>query len=264
MISTRTATAVVIIGAAACGGRASTDTAQPLPRTSGPRVQWRDNAFVTDGFPAVARSGQIVVVALRENDAGRGFPNLRIEIRDRTDRATAAPAVAGAPAPSLPEQSTSTSAANAFDVLNSNEYETLAPAGEATAALHRRITAANVALDNLHAAYDLVAMTPLELQRASDNTDPNLAIGNGIAVQWRGDRLEVSRPPSANVVTSRDARPWLIPPQPSCAQCAPCENPAFLGAVYYAAPIRVVVAQIRYRGTDACWEPSDQFHVVAW
>jgi len=39
---------------------------------------------------------------------------------------------------------------------------------------------------------------------------------------------------------------------------------AFLDGVYHAEGINVLVAQIGYRGTDTCWEPADQMHVVVW
>lgn len=232
-------------GVTACRNHSRVDAAQSPPRTSpAPQVSWQDNAFTTDRLPAVSRSGHLAVVALRENDTGRGFPNLRIEIRDRNDHAT-----------------------RSIEVLNSNEYERLAPAGTATSALTGRIALANRELAQLHADHDLVAMRSLDLLPAETDrepSDPAIAVGNGLSIRWRGDRLDVLQPPNTSPVMSADARPWLAPPHPSCAACAPCENPAFLGAIFHAAQIHVIVAQIRYRGTDACWEPSDQFHVVAW
>lgn len=149
-----------------------------------------------------------------------------------------------------------------IEVLNSNEYETLAPAGIPTAALASRIASANAELERLHAAHGLVAMKPLEVEAPRDGGEPHVARGDGLVVDWRGDRLDVMA--ADRKLASVDGRSWLAPSHPSCAACAPCENPAFLGAIYHAPGVDVVVAQIRYHGTDACWEPSDKFHVVAW
>lgn len=206
-----------------------------------PAIAWSENHFMIDGLPAVARAADVVIVPLRENDAGRGFPNLRLELRGRDDTAM-----------------------RSIQVLNSNEYESLAPGGIPSPALMRRIIAANRQLEQLHATHHLVAMRPLALQPASDDRDPHVATGDGLEVDWRDNRLVVVADDTKRIVAAADGRAWLAPPHPSCASCEPCENPAFVGAIYHAVAIDVIVAQIRYRGTDACWEPSDQFHVVAW
>jgi hypothetical protein len=43
-----------------------------------------------------------------------------------------------------------------------------------------------------------------------------------------------------------------------------CSNPAFLSGAYHATEINALVVDIGYKGTDTCWEPSDQLHVIAW
>lgn len=246
MIGPRVVSVVAAIAVAtACGRRQGRDTSERIAPQPGdhtaPMVLWRNNGFVTERLPAVARGAEIVVVVLRENDAGRGFPNLRIEIRDRGDKVM-----------------------RSIEVMNSNEYETLAPTGAATPTLARRIAAANLELAKLHAIHCLAAMKPLDMPHSDDGGDPFVASSDEISAIWRDDRLQVQAFNAPQRVASVDVRPWLAPPHASCALCAPCENPAFLGAVYHAPRIDVVVAQIRYRGSDACWEPSDQFHVVAW
>lgn len=211
------------------------------PDRFAPAIAWRDNSFVIERLPAVARAADVVVVPLRENDAGRGFPNLRLELRGRNDRPT-----------------------STIQVLNSNDYERLAPGGVAGPTLVQRITSANAQLEQLHATHHLVAMRPLELQTGGADRDPHIAVGDGLEVDWTDNRLVVVARDANRVVASANGQGWLVPPHPSCASCDPCENPAFLGAIYHAPAINLIVAQIRYRGTDACWEPSDQFHVVAW
>jgi len=203
-----------------------------------PQIAWRDNAFETTTLPAVAVAGEVVVVAIRESDGGRGFPNLRLEVRDRADK---------------PIQT--------IAVLNSNDYEALAPDGTPNAELTRRIAAANRELVHLHDLHDLVSMHGLEIQKADD---PHLAIGDGLDVDFNVDHVHIFRHNSDRPVFVRDARAWLVKEHAPCKGCGMCQNPAFLRAVYHAAALSVVVVQLSYRGTDTCWEPSDQLHVVAW
>jgi hypothetical protein len=43
-----------------------------------------------------------------------------------------------------------------------------------------------------------------------------------------------------------------------------CENPAKLGHAWVDADRRVALVEVIYNGTDLCWEPSPQLHVVSW
>ena len=77
--------------------------------TPAPSIAWADNKLALTGLPAVARGGEvIVVVPISGGDAGRGYPNLKLEIHDRSDKTV-----------------------QTIDVLTSNEYEQLAPGGVA-------------------------------------------------------------------------------------------------------------------------------------
>ncbi|MEO8554857.1 MAG: hypothetical protein ABI678_32990 [Kofleriaceae bacterium] len=232
-----------LIALAACSGGSGpvvVANAGEVPHRASPapQIEWRDNAFQTPALPAVARAGEVVVVALRENDAGRGFPNLTLEVRDRADKTI-----------------------QTIDVMTSNEYETLAPGGTPNAELARRITAANAALVHLHDLHDLVTMHPLETQQADD---PHLAIGDGLDIDFNIDHVHVFRHNSDRPVFVRDARAWLIKEHEPCKGCGMCQNPAFLRSVFHVPMLDLVVVQLSYRGTDTCWEPSDQLHVVAW
>lgn len=207
----------------------------PHRTTPAPHIAWRDNAFGTDALPVVARAAEVAIVAVRELDGERGFPNLKLEVRDRTDKTI-----------------------QTITILNSNEYETLAPGGAASTTLQQRIDAANVELARLHDLHDLVAMKPLEIQAPTDNTFPHLAIGDGVDVDWSSDHVHVFRHNSDRQVVTVDGKAWLAPVRPSC------DNPAFLRAAFHAPELAVVVVQLAYRGSDSCGVPSDQFHVVAW
>jgi hypothetical protein len=43
-----------------------------------------------------------------------------------------------------------------------------------------------------------------------------------------------------------------------------CSNPDFLRDAFVAADAKLVVVRVAYRGTDTCWEPTSQLHVIAW
>lgn len=201
-----------------------------------PQIAWGNNAFVTDSFPTVARAGELVVVAVSERDGERGYPNLRVEVRDRGDHTV-----------------------QTIQLLNSNEYEQLAPGGTPGRTLVDRIAAANTELVKLHDLHDLVVMKKLEVQPASDNALAHLAIGDGLDVDWGGDHLHIFRHNSDRAVAIRDAKGWQAPPHNAC------DYPAFLANAYHVPEITVIVIELHYRSpSDMCGVPSDQLHVVTW
>jgi hypothetical protein len=213
-----------------------------VPRsTPAPSIAWKGEAFEVTGLPAVARAGEVAVVAMIEGDGGRGFPNLRIDVRDKTDKVV-----------------------QTIPVLIANDYETLAPGGTPGATLSQRIADANHQLAILHGVHDLVAMTALELQKTADGSDPHLAIGDGFDVDWSGDHLHVFHHNTDKPLVSLPGTPWLVREHRSCAQCDVCSNPAFLAHAYHVPGINMLVIDIGYHGTDLCWEPGDQLHVVTW
>jgi hypothetical protein len=204
--------------------------------TPAPQLAWSEKTFVIDAFPTVARAGELVVLALTERDGERGYPNLRLEVRDRSDHTV-----------------------QTIPVLNSNEYEQLAPAGVAGKTLLDRIAAANTELVKLHDLHDLVAMKKLEVQPASDNALAHLAIGDGLDVDWGGDHLHIFRHNSDRAVAIRDAKGWQTPPHNTC------DYPAFLANAYHVPEITVIVVELAYHSpSDMCGVPSDQLHVVTW
>lgn len=204
--------------------------------TPAPQIAWRDGMAGVVGFdisqlPAIARDASVVVVPIVESDGGRGYPNLRLEVRERGDFL-----------------------ASTIAVMDANEYEALVPdSAHASPELGRRIAAANQQLAALHAEHDLVTMPPLQPMDVKADFD-----GTHVRVTARerfGDEKTIAKV---------DATTWLAKPGPRCAQCPPCENAAYLDGVYRARGIDAVVVRIAYRGTDTCWEPSPQLHVIAW
>lgn len=239
--------ALVAVALAACGSSTRSPepalagrTTRSAPTTPAPRISYRDAQFDAPSLPAIASTGAVAVVAMIDNDGGRGYPNLRIDVRDRRDRVV-----------------------EPIVVMTANEFETLVPDGSrATAELDRRITAANRRLAELHAEHDLVAMPALQLE--PDPFGPSRpARGDGLVVTFEADHVLRVRADQRVVATANGAS-WLAPSGKRCAQCEPCENPPYLAAVYKAAAINAIVVRIAYQGTDMCWEPGDQLHLIAW
>ena len=213
---------------------------QPPRSTPAPELAWKDSSFAADTLPAVARGGEIVVVPHRDSDGGRGYPNLRVEVRDRADKVI-----------------------QTLQVMTSNEFETLAPGGTPSPALQHRIDAANAELVKLHGLHDLVPMHALEVQKPADG-EPHFAIGDGLDVDWSKDHLHVFHHNTDRSFITLDGTPWLAKSYKPCANCDLCENPPYLAAVYHATGINLLVVEIGYKGTDLCWDPGDQLHAVAW
>lgn len=232
---------------AACGG-ASTPPSQTVAqhdevsaiRPGAPTIAWKDNNFVVTGLPAVARGGEEAIVAVIESDGGRGYPNLRLEVRDRGDKVV-----------------------QRIAVMTSNEYETLVPGGAPSQSLDGRIKTVNAELAKAHGVHDLVAMHPLELQAATGDQDPHLAIGDGIDVDWNQDHLHVFLHNTDHSLTTTDGATWLVKDTKHAGGDV-CHNPAHLRNVFHATGISAVVVQLGYHGTDTCWEPGDQLHLVVW
>ncbi|MEP6861866.1 MAG: hypothetical protein ABJE66_14665 [Deltaproteobacteria bacterium] len=244
---------LAIAFAAACGGShaapppmgteplAGSAADVPKRETPPPVIEWKDHAFATDMLPAVAKAGEVVVVPVRITDE-RGYANLTLEVRDRTDTTV-----------------------QTIQVMTPNEYESFAPGGTPSAALTRRIAAANAELARLHGVHDLVAMGPMEIQPPTGTTAAHLAMGDGLDVDWNADHVHIFRHNQDRPVFTRDGHKWLAPSHVSQAGAGTCDFPSFLRAAYHAPQLSVVVVQLAYKSpSDACGVPSDQFHVVAW
>jgi hypothetical protein len=240
----------LLVALAACGGTSSTAPVTPVenhpapPRardTAAPSITFADSKFAWTGLPAVAKGGELAIVPISGGDAGRGYPNLELQVHDRLDHTI-----------------------ETIHVMTSNEFETLAPGGAPTAALQKRIAEANTELARLHGVHDVAPMHALEIQKPADGGAQHLAIGDGYDVDWNIDHLHVLHHNTDHALIVLDGKPWLVKDHTPCPNCTPCENPAFLDGVYHAEGVNLLVVQIGYRGTDTCWEPADQMHVVTW
>jgi hypothetical protein len=218
----------------------------PTPRdTPAPAIAFAsadEGTWKMTGLPAVARGGELAVVAMVENDGGRGNPNLQLEVRDRSDKVI-----------------------QTIAVMTPNEAETLTtPDRHAKPELQRRIDAANRELAQLHGLHDLVAMHSLDVQKAPSGEPhaEHLAIGDGFDVDFLRDHLHVFVSNANRPFVNLDTRAWGA--KPSDPQLCAGINAPYLGDVAHAKSINLLVVTIRYTGNDSCWEPSDQHHVVVW
>jgi len=239
--------AALLIAVAACGSTPPAtrqEQAAPVPEhparsTPAPTIEFADNAFHARGLPAVARAGEVAVVAVSDSDGGRGYPNLHVEVRDREDKVL-----------------------ETHSVLSADEYARLAQGGRATPSLDERIAKVNHALATLHGLHDLVMMRKLEAVPPAGEDLQHMCTGDGFDVDFRSGQLAVFRHNSQRPLVAREATGWEAPPRTAAGE--PCTNPSFLAAAYHARGINTMVVVIGFRGTDLCWEPGDEYHVVTW
>jgi hypothetical protein len=223
---------------AACGGAApappstSTPAAPVAPAGPAPAAQWTGSDVATSGLPAVASDGSAVVIAHRDNDGGRGNPNLTLIEKDRSDREV-----------------------SRLVVLTPSDID-----HEGAAQIAARFVRAAAWLRERHEARRLVAMTAL----ARSDELPGAARGPGITLRWVPGQLVLEREGRPPVIRPTPAS-WLAPDRAMCHGCTErCENEAFLAGGHVDPERAIALIVISYRGTDICWEPSSQHHVVAW
>jgi hypothetical protein len=249
--------ALAVVAVVACSGApqpnppsGATNQVTPTPRdTPAPALAYRATRFDRNdvgtwqitGLPAVARGGELAVVALIDGDGGRGNPNLKLEVRDRSDKVI-----------------------QTIAVMTPDEADALTtPERDAKPELQRRIEAANRELAQLHGVHDLIEMHRLDVQKAPAGTPfgEHLAIGDGLDIDFLGDHLHVfvhnGNRPFVNLDTVR----WRhAVSSPACAGV----NVPYLGSVSHVNRINLLVVEVRFVGNDTCWEPPAQNHIVAW
>jgi hypothetical protein len=235
--------AAVAAFAVACGPAAPpmSGTAPEGASLPEPTVAWTGRELATTGLPAIASDGSAVVVAHRDNDGGRGNPNLTLIETDRQDRER-----------------------RRLVVLTAEEYEELSRAGtDSRPAIDERVARATAWLRARHAALRLRAMAALSVPKRTAE-GPVAATGTGVTIRWADGELAIAREGALPVVrTTPDA--WLAPDHPMCQTCTEvCHNEAFLGGGAVDVERTTAVVIIAYMGSDTCWEPSSQEHVVAW
>lgn len=224
---------------AACGGTThdsvikSTSAPQVAPTAPAPTIAFANDRFELHGLPAISRDRSVAVLPLVDGDGGRGYPNLRIELRSESDKTF-----------------------ETDPVLISNDYEQLVVDGKPTDALAKRIDAVNHRLRELTAQHDLV---PLERTEISDH---EFVIHETWEVTYAKSILKIVFDAGHSLTFEHPE--WRAQQGARVPGAPPCENPESLSAVYWTHSINAIVAEISYQGTDTCWEPGNQLHVVTW
>jgi hypothetical protein len=183
-------------------------------------------------LPAVTRDGKLAIVVVSGGDSGRGYPNVHLEMRDRGDHLV-----------------------GSIGVVDANDWERLAPDGTPGPELTAHVGAVNRELGG----FDLVGTHPAEIQR-SDIEAADRAKGkvDDLELEW-GPSLEIRGPRARKLI---DASSWRAAPQTAGGQ--PCDNRAYLRGLYNALDARLAIVDVAFHGTDLCWEPADQWHVVTY
>ncbi len=223
----------------------SAPAAPPSTSTAAPSIAWDERHIVDRFLPAIASDGSVVVLGIADPDGARGNPNFRIELRGRDDR----------------RRST-------HEVLSVNEVETGAFFDETgpLPPLRDRITRGNEHLATLHATHRLVPLKKMSLENEDDAPLANqTAHGGNLVVAWKSDHVIVrdERGNGTAVLLDLPAPDsWLAARRPSSTHA--CTNPAFLDETWASPEHRLAVITVNYEGSDLCWEPNAQQHVITW
>ncbi len=247
---------LLLLSLAACGG---TPTPGSLGNVAGaggppgpaPTIAWSGGVpmeggdFRSTGLPAVSDDGSRVLYAWQMGDGGRGFPNLRIVVADRADKALDTRIVLDADAV---EAKT-----DPLDVTADNRYL----ADSNAAHRWRPLTAG-----------ELVPVGSEDEDPDSGAMYPTVWAGKAgdITVRFDGDAHLVIEQGGKTVV-DRVMKDWLVLDRPMYEGAAAdeiCSNPIFLSTLAVDGARRIALVGVDYHGTDTCWEPSGEYHVVAW
>jgi hypothetical protein len=222
-----------------------TSNASSAPMSPAPTISWTDSHIVDRLLPAIATDGSVVVLGIEKPDGARGNPNFRLELRGRDDRVQ-----------------WSNEVLTASEVDSGAFFDETGP----LTPLRDRIARANAALADLHAKHHLVPLKKMALEN-NDDAPPSeqTAHGGNLVVVWKADHVIVSdeRGDGKAVLLDRAApTAWLAAPSRSNTQT--CSNPAYLDETWAAPEQHLVVITVNYEGTDTCWEPDAQLHLVTW
>lgn len=225
----------------ACGSSQHTATViestpgSPAPVTSStppPEVTLDDHGFRTPGLPAISADGKLVVLGEIESDP-RGYPNLRVVSRDRSDAIV-----------------------ESITVLRPSELEQAMGPGWRNPKLDARISAANKWLAKLHTTKTLITLPQLKVD-STDGYTQHAASSGPTFLDWQKDIVTIKQSGKVLATYANDLT-W------HATETGKCTNPSKLGGAWVDVERKVALVQIAYNGTDACWEPSSQHHVISW
>lgn len=253
--SVRTTLALVLL-AAACGGSSKTSGVGngggpvgplgPSPTVAFDASAGDFGAFQTTGLPAVSHDGTRVLIEVVDNDGGRGAPNLTLAVRDRADAKLAEHVVL-----------TADDAAGSPD--DGGEPSVVAP----------DLTAANAWIGEQHRAAGFTALAAgtvdSDAESILEQTKWTVAVGDATITLDQDAHLAVTQ--GGKQVVAKTMSAWIAPSYPMY-EGAPadeqCSNPLYVDAAFVDPAHRLALLRVAYIGTDSCWEPASELHVVAW
>lgn len=245
---------LLLLSLAACGGSSRPTTlasyASGEPAGAPPTIAWNGGnpadggEFVLSGLPAIADDGSRVVLGVQASDGGRGYPNLALVVLDRADKTVDRRVVLDA------EQVES--ATGPVEVATHNTYL----ADSNTAARWRPLARAEVKIDGAEGDPCGGELDAHSWTATVDDVTVRFDVGGRVQVVVGG-----------KTVVDATHTDWLVAPHPMYDGAGPdevCENPVFLSGAFIDARRHLALVETGYFGTDTCWEPSDEYHVVTW
>jgi hypothetical protein len=241
---------VLLVVLAACGGASHPGSVGNFAGAGGPAgppptIAWsggppmEGGEFSATGLPAVSDDGSRVIYDWVKGDGGRGYPNLTLVIADRTDRVV-----------------------DSRVVLDADRVEELDGAVD--------VTAHNAFLAESNAGARWRPLTRLDVEGEPEGDEmfasKQRAAGPELTVTF-GDDAHLVIAQGGKVVVDTVKTAWLVEDRPmyeGAAYDEVCTNPIYLGSVHVDAARKVALIGVEYRGTDTCWEPTGELHVVAW
>ena len=225
---------------------ANTAAATTAPAGPAPVVAFGTSEFATPHLPAVSRDGARVLLAIQDHDGGRGYPNLRLELRDREDLVVAT-----------------------HVVLSVEEADGYLEDQVIQAKVKPRLEAANAWLVEQHRALGLSPLTAMTVERGPEADGPQERLAQqrtaraaDHSLTWDGGVVQIAST-SAKLLDRKTPGDWLAKSR-DLGDGFVCHNAAYVEGAAIDPAHRVAVLEVGYTGTDTCWEPNFQHHVIAW
>lgn len=244
----------LLLSLAACGGSSKSRSlgsyASGEPAGAPPTIAWTGGnpadggEFVLTGLPAIADDGSRVLLGRQGGDGGRGYPNLELVVLDRADKTVDSRVVLDADQVEA--------ASGPVEVASHNTYL----ADSNAAARWRPLARAEVKIDGAEGDPCTGDMDASSWTATVDDVTVRFDVGGRVQVVAGGKTLVDA--------THTD---WLVEPHPMYEGAGPdevCENPVFLSGAFIDTRRHLALVETSYFGTDTCWEPGAEYHVVTW
>jgi len=229
----------------------------PLVTMADGAVQANEIVFSTRNLPAISSDGDEVVVDYQTEDGARGNLNLRlITLAVKTGRVTHEEAVL------LPDEYDDMAYGDDPEIKTALVDKVKKRLDKANAYLARQKW---VPMDNV-----VIDYTREDRTDANEEPPPQEIHVAGFSVSWVQPRLTI-KDEGDKVVESREFREWLArqhcvdpedvgPKSPKCKKL--CVNHSFINQAAVDIEKTVLLVRVAYMGTDICWEPDGEYHVI--